>query len=178
MFGQSKQPTLGEKEKELRAVDKAEGLRKPAAPVGAAATAPRKRAVPAKSKEMSGSGTAGRSTSLVAGPPSAAMKTQHRLALQSMAPMLSSPERGFCGICGGLSLDLGQVTVMVGDVAEEQECAVVLEQVPLASPTIRGPLALSAGQWPVWARVLRRSAQRVQPTLQPEKGVGAVKRDR
>ena len=94
------QPTQGEKEKELGAMAQAEGLRKPTAPVEAAATAlgSRKLAVPAKSKGKLGSGMAGSSTSSVAGLSSAATKTQHRLALPSMATVQSSPDLGFGGM--------------------------------------------------------------------------------
>ena len=113
---------------------------KPPAPVGAAATAlgPRKLAVPAKSKGKLGTGMGGSSTSSVAGPSSAATKTQQRLALPSMAPMETSPELGFGGLSGGLSPDLGQVAAMVAEVAEERHFARALQQVPLVSPTIRG----------------------------------------
>ena len=52
MLGQSKQPTLGKKEKELRAMAQAEGLMNQPARDGAAArlVGARKLAVPAKSK--------------------------------------------------------------------------------------------------------------------------------
>ena len=56
ILGQGKHSTLGEKEKQLRETALAEGLMKPPAPVGTAATAlgGRKIAVPAKQKKDKG----------------------------------------------------------------------------------------------------------------------------
>ena len=140
MLGQGKHTTLGEKEKQLRETALAEGLMKPPAPVGTAVTAVggRKIAVAAKQKKKMESGTAGSSTSSVTGPSSAATKIQQRLVLPSMAPTQLSPELGFAAMGAGLSPNLGQIASMVGEVAEEQDLASVLAQVPLASPTIQG----------------------------------------